>query len=80
MDPTNAVTTITDSSAFATLLRGELLRLAATEDELATQEAVEVPYWAPCPVSVLGHRAAARVLRADADRFLVAVPGLGAAS
>jgi hypothetical protein len=51
----------------AAALRRELLRLARAEEELAAQEAVNVPYWEPCPVSVLGHRAAADALRAKAE-------------
>jgi hypothetical protein len=49
-------------------LRLELLRLARHEDDLAAAEEAEVPYWAPCPPSMLGHRTAAAALRADADR------------
>lgn len=30
----------------------------------------EVPYWAPRPASVTGHRAAAEVLPSEADRLL----------
>jgi len=52
------------------LVREELLRLAEHEEALAAQEATALPYWAPCPASVHGHRAAARVLRADAERYL----------
>ena len=54
-------------------LRKELLHLAQVEQDVAAQESARVPYWAPCPASVAGHRAAARVLRADADRLLGAV-------
>jgi hypothetical protein len=53
----------------ASLLRHELLRLAAEQERLAAAEAAQVPYWAPSPASVEGHRAAARALLADADRF-----------
>jgi hypothetical protein len=51
-------------------LRRELLRLARAEEDQAAAEAAKVPYWAGYPSSVLGHRAAAAILRADADRFL----------
>jgi hypothetical protein len=51
------------------VLRLELLRLARHEEDLAAAEGAEVPYWAPCPPSVLGHRTAAAALRADADRI-----------
>lgn len=39
------------------------------EDNLALSEAADVPYWAPHPTSVTGHRAA-EVLRSEADRLL----------
>lgn len=55
------------SAEVATVLRRELLRLARVEEELAAQEAGNVAYWEPCPVSVLGHRAAADALRAEAE-------------
>jgi hypothetical protein len=53
----------------ATQLRQSLLALARIEEELANREAARVPYWAPCPASVQGHRAAAQALRARADRL-----------
>jgi hypothetical protein len=56
--------------AIASALRRELLRLAHVEENLAADEAAKVPYWAPYPPTVLGHRAAAAALRADADSFL----------
>ena len=58
------------SAPIASALRRELLRLARAEDDQAAAEAAKVPYWAACPPSVLGHRAAAAALRADAERFL----------
>ena len=61
-----------------TALRRELLRLAAHLDDLAADEAARTPYWAPCPDSVAGHREAARVLRAGADRY--PPPGVATAS
>jgi hypothetical protein len=51
-------------------LRKTLLELAHCEDELALAEAAAVPYRAPQPASVTGHRSAACCLRAEADRFL----------
>ncbi|HEY7043821.1 MAG TPA: hypothetical protein VH419_09155 [Nocardioidaceae bacterium] len=51
-------------------LRNELLELAAQQDALADSEAAKVPYWAPCPPHVEGHRVAALALRADADRLI----------
>jgi hypothetical protein len=53
-------------------LRTELYRLARREDSLADEECARVPYWAPCPASVLGHRAAARALEAEAAALLEA--------
>ena len=52
----------------ATSLRRSLLRLAAEEDTRADEEAARIPYWEPCPVSVLGHRRAASALRIEADK------------
>jgi len=64
----------TDSTGnvIATAVRRELLRLARLEEERAATEAATVPYWAPHPSSVQGHRAAALVLRTEADHFLAA--------
>lgn len=53
-------------------LRQILLALARREDDIALAEAASVPYWAPHPPSVIGHRAAAEALRTEADRFLEA--------
>jgi len=53
-------------------LRTELLRLARREDSLADEECARVPYWAPTPASVIGHRAAARALEAEAEALLEA--------
>jgi hypothetical protein len=50
-------------------LRTMLLELARSEDERAADEAAAQPYWAACPPSVRGHRAAAAVLRERADRI-----------
>ena len=47
----------------------ELVVLARHEDDVAATEAARVPYWAPFPPSVAGHRAAARALRADLQRL-----------
>ncbi len=57
----------------ARALRQALLALARMEDNFACTEAARVPYWAACPPSVQGHRAAAQALRTDADRFVWAV-------
>lgn len=61
---------VVDDARLRYALRQELLRLARVEDQAASEEAARVAYWEPCPEIVLGHRAAARALRADADRFL----------
>jgi hypothetical protein len=47
-----------------------LFRLAMGQEELAATEAAATPYWAPHPPSVLAHRVAAAVLRAEADRLV----------
>ena len=54
-------------------VRRVLLRLADLEDDVASTEAAKVPYWSPCPASVVGRREAARALREDADRLLRSV-------
>jgi len=41
------------------LVRAQLLKLAASETDLAATEAAAIPYWGPTPSSVAGHRAAA---------------------
>jgi len=51
-------------------VRQILLELARREDEIAFAQAASVPYWAPHPPSVLGHRVAAQALRTEADSFL----------
>ena len=53
----------------ADLLCKELIRLAVEQEERADAEAARVPYWAPSPACVEGHRAAASALRADAERI-----------
>lgn len=52
------------------VLRSLLLELARREDDMAAHEAATIPYWAPCPESVIGRRVAAAVLRAEADELL----------
>lgn len=64
----NNVSTATDIADHQTL-RLTLLEIASDEDERAATEAARVPYWAPVPDSVLGHREAARALRVVADRL-----------
>jgi len=54
----------------AALLRSRLLELARRQDDLAAQEAATTPYWKPQPSTVHGLRAAADVLRAEADLLL----------
>jgi hypothetical protein len=53
-------------------LKSFLLDLACRQDELAAEKAARVPTWAPCPLSVLGHHAAALALRAEARALQVA--------
>ena len=56
--------------ALAAELRAILLELARREEECAANEAAAQPYWAACPPSVHGHRAAAEALREQADQLL----------
>lgn len=62
-----------NTNTIASEMRALLLNLARREDNLAFEEAAGTPYWAPTPVSVVGHRCAADALRAQADAFLPAV-------
>lgn len=59
-----------DAPDLRAALGNELLRLAAAEEALATEEASRVAYWEPCPGIVAGRREAARVLRAGAARLI----------
>ena len=59
-----------ERTALAVRLRQILLELARREETIACSEAAAVPYWAPHPASVIGHRAAAEALRSQAARFL----------
>ena len=63
-----------------TALCRELVALARHEEDVAAAEASRVPYWAPCPSSVDGHRAAARALRAEVERLQGEARPLAAAS
>ena len=56
-------------------VRAILMSLARDEDERAADEAAATPYWSACPASVAGHRAAAAVLRGEADSLLAVGPG-----
>lgn len=49
------------------VVRRILIRLASDQEEAAASEAAQVPYWKPCPHSVLASRAAARALRECAE-------------
>ena len=49
-----------------------LIQLAKRQDELAAPEAAATRYWPPCRPTVLGHRTAATLLRAEADRLATA--------
>jgi hypothetical protein len=53
----------------ASRLRAILLELARREHDRAAHAAAAAPYWSPAPAAVLGHRAAAALLRAEADRI-----------
>jgi hypothetical protein len=66
----------TTANGTSSALRAILLRLAKHQDDLAALEAATVPYWTPCPPSVLGHRAAAEALRAQANEYLTVVVGI----
>jgi hypothetical protein len=59
-----------EQDTIAVQLRQILLDLARRHDDVAHVEAAAVPYWAPHPASVSGHRAAANSLRVEADRIL----------
>ncbi|GAA1948830.1 hypothetical protein GCM10009798_05040 [Nocardioides panacihumi] len=64
------MTTTSSDTIISGRLRAVLLDLARREDELAADERAGAPYWASCPLSALGHRNAANVLRAEADLLL----------
>jgi hypothetical protein len=64
------MTASTTAAPIARALRRELLRLAQLEEDQAATEAAAVPYWSVGPPTIQGHRAAAAILRATADRFL----------
>ena len=51
----------------------ELRRLARQHETEAATEAARAPYWAPCPDSVVGHRAVAALLREDAALLATAL-------
>jgi hypothetical protein len=54
-------------------VRMVLLEIAREEDDRAADELAAQPYWAACPPSVGGHRAAAAALRHQADRLLTSL-------
>jgi len=60
-----------EEGGIAVRLRQILLELARRHEDIAHAEAAAVPYWAPQPTSVSGHRAAASTLRFEADRLLL---------
>lgn len=51
------------------VLRHVLIRLAEEQEAAAAEEAAHVPYWKPCPHSVIGVRIAARALREAAEHL-----------
>lgn len=53
-------------------LRSALLAIARAEEEEAAREAAGLPYWSPSPQSVTARRAAAAVLRAEAEALTIA--------
>lgn len=58
----------------AGIVRRLLYSLASEQDAAAAEEAAHVPYWQPCPHSVIGIRAAARALREAADHLDIRLP------
>ena len=67
------MTTTQQSQGIQQAVREQLLGLAKHEDDLACDELARVPYWAPAPVTAVGHREAARVLRQQADQLLAMI-------
>jgi hypothetical protein len=65
-----AMSVISTTTPLGDVLRRELLRLARHEEDQAAAEAATVPYWSVGPPSIQGHRVAAAVLRAEADKLL----------
>jgi hypothetical protein len=65
-----AVQEKTEATPLATQLHRILMALARREADIAADEAAAVPYWAPMPASVTGHRTAADVLRSEAARLI----------
>jgi hypothetical protein len=57
------------SPDFLMAMRQLLLDEARRQDQMACEEAAQIPYWAPLPDSVEGHRQCAIALRAVADDF-----------
>ncbi|GAB3770003.1 hypothetical protein FB382_001526 [Nocardioides ginsengisegetis] len=57
-------------TSMARQLRSILLELARREDSRAADEAAATPYGSPGPATILGHRSAAMLLRAEADHLL----------
>ncbi len=60
----------TASAQLREALSNELLRLARQEENVAADEAEQVHYWEPTPVTVAVHRRCAAALRAAADELL----------
>jgi hypothetical protein len=65
-----AMNAISTTASLGVALRRELLRLARDEEDQAASEAATVPYWSLGPPSIRGHRVAAAILRAEADKLL----------
>jgi hypothetical protein len=66
------VDSATNDSTTSKKLHAILLQLARAQEALAATEAMATPYWEASPSSVIGHRAAAAVLRAEANRLAAA--------
>lgn len=59
-------------AATSSRLPGLLLDLARRQDQLAAEELASASYWSPGSESLLGHRAAAAILCAEANLLLAA--------
>jgi hypothetical protein len=61
------ISSISVPAGLTDVLCRELRELARLEEDLAAAEAACVPYWVSCPPSVYARRAAADVLRRQAE-------------
>lgn len=58
---------LTHNATVTGRLRSLLLDLARRHEDLAADELAATPYWRPAPLTAIGHRTAAGMLRAEAD-------------